>query len=58
MEENRKTTCIIIDDEAKARNLLTQLCKEYCPNIQVLGQAKNVDDARKMIDDSKSDFIS
>ncbi|MGB3078281.1 MAG: LytTR family DNA-binding domain-containing protein [Saprospiraceae bacterium] len=34
-------TAIIIDDERKGRNALKQKLKEYCPQVELLGEAEN-----------------
>jgi len=42
-------TAIIVDDEEKARNILLQLLSEHCPEVTVLDQCKNVQEAVKSI---------
>ncbi|MEY4538755.1 MAG: hypothetical protein RLZZ306_512, partial [Bacteroidota bacterium] len=36
---------IIIDDEQKGRNLLNELVKRYCPDVEVLGLAESATEA-------------
>lgn len=40
---------LIIDDEAKARRILLELLKEYCPQIEIVGEADDVPNAVKAI---------
>lgn len=40
---------LIIDDEAKARRILLELLKEYCPQVEVVGEADDVPNAVKAI---------
>ena len=45
-----KKTAIIIDDERLARNELKKLLTEY-PEVEVIGEAANVDEAIKLIEE-------
>ena len=40
-----KLTTLIIDDELKGRNLLNELVKRYCPDVEVLGLAQSATEA-------------
>jgi two-component system LytT family response regulator len=51
------TTAIIIDDEDHNRNLLQTLLKKYCPLIDVICEAANVDDAYEKINTKKPQLI-
>ena len=51
-----KKTAIIIDDERLARNELKKLLLEYA-EIEVIGEAVNADDAKKLIGDLNPDLI-
>ena len=51
-----KKTAVIIDDERLARNELKKMLVEY-PEIEVVGEAGNVDEAIKMIDELNPDLI-
>ncbi|MEY4627896.1 MAG: hypothetical protein RLZZ595_222 [Bacteroidota bacterium] len=51
-----KKTTVIIDDERLARNELKKMLVEY-PEIEVVGEAGNVDEAIKMIDELNPDLI-
>ena len=47
---------IIIDDERLARNELKKLLEQH-PNIQIIDEASNVDEAVEKIDLSRPDLI-
>lgn len=47
---------IIIDDERLARNELKKLLEQY-PDIQIIDEASNVDEAVEKIDLSRPDLI-
>lgn len=42
-------TAIIIDDEPKARNLLREMLKEYCPQVQVVADCQDLPNGVKGI---------
>ena len=42
-------TCVIIEDEVDTRKLLKSLLEDYCENVQVLGEAGNVQEGVAMI---------
>jgi len=47
---------LIIDDERLAREGLKNLLKEYS-DIQITGEAANVDEALELIDNNKPDLL-
>lgn len=51
-----KKTAIIIDDERLARNELKKLLADY-PEVEVIGEAANVDEAVKLIEELTPDLI-
>ncbi|HCW08833.1 MAG TPA: DNA-binding response regulator [Cytophagales bacterium] len=53
---NNKTTCLIIDDEKLARELLTEYLEAF-PEIELLGEASNGTEAVAQIDKLKPDLI-
>jgi two-component system, LytTR family, response regulator len=53
---NRKPTCLIIDDEKLARELLTEYLENF-PEIELVGEAANGIDGAALIDKLKPDFI-
>lgn len=57
MEEERKYTAIIIDDEPKLREVLSIKLSKFCPEIELLAMAKDVDDAYEKILEHKPQLI-
>jgi two-component system LytT family response regulator len=51
-----KKTAIVIDDERLARNELKKLLSDY-PEVEVIGEAGNVDEAIKLIEELMPDLI-
>lgn len=43
-------TAIIIDDEQKGRNALRKKLMEYCPQVELLGEAENGDEGLRLIE--------
>ncbi|WP_166962903.1 LytR/AlgR family response regulator transcription factor [Yeosuana marina] len=52
-----KLTSIIVEDEETSRNILKNYLKKYCPNVTVLGEAANVDEALVLIRNNDLDVI-
>ena len=48
---------IIVEDEPKSKAMLTALINKYCPQIQILGDATNVQDAVTLIKQYKPDLV-
>jgi two-component system, LytTR family, response regulator len=48
---------LVVDDEAKARRILEELLKEYCPDIQVIHTADDVPSAVKAIQKFSPDIV-
>lgn len=48
---------IIVDDEVKNLRLLTSLLRDYCPQVELIGEAGNIDEAYDMIINSKPDLV-
>ncbi len=48
---------IIVDDEPRARRILEELLREYCPEVEVLTTADDVPNAVKAIQKHKPDII-
>jgi two-component system, LytTR family, response regulator len=51
-----KTTCLIVDDEKLARELLTEYLESF-PDIELVGEAANGTDAVAQIDKQKPDLL-
>jgi two-component system LytT family response regulator len=48
---------LIIEDEQKSREMLAMLVEQNCPTLQLVGQAKNVQEGAEMIKSLKPDLI-
>ncbi len=44
-----KLTSIIVEDEETSREILKNYLKKYCPNVSILGEASNVEEALVLI---------
>lgn len=52
-----KITAIIVDDEQLARENLQMLLSDFCPEVEVIGTAENVDQARALIAQQKPEAV-
>ena len=52
-----KITAIIVDDERLARENLRLLLSEFCPEVEIIGTGKNVEEARVLIAEKKPEAI-
>lgn len=52
-----KPTALIIDDEAPARENLSMLIQDFCPEIEVIGTASNINEARQKIESLKPGIV-
>ena len=48
---------IIVDDEAKSRRFLKALCSEYCKDIEIVGLAASVSEARILLKELSPDIV-
>ena len=48
---------IVVDDEELARKNLTMLLNEYCGEVEVVAEAGNIVDAKRLIEELKPDVI-
>lgn len=48
---------IIVDDEKDSREVIKTILGEYCPQVEVVGDAENVDVAYKLISTQKPDLV-
>lgn len=44
-----KIKAILVEDEAKSREILRNYLTKYCPNVEILGEAENIDEALILI---------
>lgn len=52
-----KLKSIIVEDEETSRDILKNYLKKYCPNVDVLGEAANVDEALLLIRNNDLDLV-
>ena len=52
-----KLNAIIVEDEETSRDILRNYLKKYCPNVSVLGEAGNVEDALVLIRNKPLDVV-
>lgn len=52
-----KLTSIIVEDEETSREILRNYLKKYCPNVQILGEASNVEEALVLIRNNNLDLV-
>ncbi|OEK06953.1 LytR/AlgR family response regulator transcription factor [Roseivirga misakiensis] len=53
----KQYTAIIVDDELNNRENLNGLLVKYCPNIEVIGQAASVAEAKKLINTTSPEVV-
>ncbi|MGR7812443.1 LytR/AlgR family response regulator transcription factor [Lacinutrix undariae] len=52
-----KLKSIIVEDEETSREILKNYLKKYCPNVDVLGEAANITEAKKLIEAHELDLV-
>ncbi|MDO5972407.1 LytTR family DNA-binding domain-containing protein [Flavivirga aquimarina] len=52
-----KLASIIVEDEETSRDILKNYLKKYCPNVAVLGEAANVEEALVLIRNNDLDIV-
>ena len=52
-----KLNAIIVEDEETSREILRNYVKKYCPNVDILGEAANVDEALVLIRNNELDLV-
>ena len=52
-----KLKAIIVEDEETSRDILKNYLKKYCPNVEILGEAENVDEALILIRNNDLDLV-
>jgi len=48
---------IIVDDEARSRRMLKSLCEEYCEELEIIGLAGSVSEAKELIAKEEPDVV-
>jgi len=52
-----KLNAIIVEDEETSRDILKNYINKYCPNVAILGEASNVDEAVILIRNNELDLV-
>jgi two-component system LytT family response regulator len=52
-----KLNAIIVEDEETSREILRNYLKKYCPNVYIMGEASNVDEALVLIRNNNLDVV-
>lgn len=52
-----KLSSIIVEDEETSREILKNYLKKYCPNVTVLGEAANIEEALVLIRNNDLDLV-
>ncbi|WP_420551484.1 LytR/AlgR family response regulator transcription factor [Tenacibaculum aiptasiae] len=52
-----KLKAIIIEDEAIGRDILRNYLSKYCLNVQLIGEASNIDEGQKLIENNNLDLV-
>lgn len=52
-----KIRAIIVEDEAVSRDILRNYLGKYCPNVELLGEASNINEAYKLIQQHELDLV-
>jgi len=52
-----KINCILVDDESSGRIVLSELLAKYCPDVHILGEADNIEDAFRLINEKQPDLV-
>lgn len=50
-------TSIVVDDEANNRENIQMLLREFCPMVTIVGEAENLEEARKAIDEEQPQLV-
>lgn len=50
-------TAIIVDDEQGGIDNLRELIRKYCPQVKVIGEGANADEAKKLIDELSPELV-
>ena len=52
-----KIRTIIVEDEEISRDILRNYIAKYCPNVELLGEASNIEEAQKLIEKHDLDLV-
>ena len=51
-----KLKAILVEDEQISREILKKYVAKYCPNVNVIGEASNIEDALILIRNNELDY--
>lgn len=54
---SEQISCVIIDDEPNAVNVLSKFIESYCPTVNVLGTANNIEDGVAAIEEHNPQLV-
>lgn len=57
METNNKINCILVDDEHAGRVVLTELLTKFCPDVNILAECDNINEAYKEITNRQPELV-
>jgi two-component system LytT family response regulator len=52
-----KINAILVEDEEISRDILRNYLSKYCPNVELLGEASNIDEAYSLIQKNELDLV-
>ena len=52
-----KLKAIIVEDEANSREILSNYLAKYCPSVDLMGEAKSIEEAKKLIEKHALDLV-
>ncbi len=52
-----KLKAIIVEDEAISRDVLRNYISKYCPNVELVGEASNIEEGYELIKNNELDFV-
>lgn len=52
-----KLNAILVEDEKTSRDILKNYLSKYCPNVTLVGEAENIDEALKLIENNDLDLV-
>jgi len=52
-----KLKAIIVEDEANSREILSNYLAKYCPNVDLMGEAASIEEAKMLIAKHALDMV-
>ena len=52
-----KLKTILVEDEARSREILRNYIAKYCPNIELIGEASGIEEGLKLIENNELDLL-